>query len=50
MSDPQPPEVTQGWLERARSDLVLGKLAQKTKGVLPEDACFHAQQCAEKAL
>ncbi len=21
-----------------------------TPGVLPEDACFHAQQCAEKAL
>jgi HEPN domain-containing protein len=20
------------------------------RGVLPEDACFHAQQCAEKAL
>lgn len=22
----------------------------RTKGVLYEDACFHAQQCAEKAL
>jgi HEPN domain-containing protein len=50
MNDQQPPEVTQGWLERARSDLTLGKLALKTRGVLPEDACFHAQQCTEKAL
>jgi HEPN domain-containing protein len=50
MNDQQPPEVTQGWLERARSDLTLGKIALKTQGVLPEDACFHAQQCAEKAL
>lgn len=50
MNAPQPPEVTQGWLERARSDLTLGKIALKTTGVLPEDACFHAQQCAEKAL
>lgn len=28
----------------------LGRVALKTSGVLPEDACFHAQQCAEKSL
>jgi HEPN domain-containing protein len=28
----------------------LGRAALDSKGVLPEDAAFHAQQCAEKAL
>ena len=50
MNDVQPPEVLHLWLQRARSDLALGEAALQTPGVLPEDACFHAQQCAEKAL
>jgi HEPN domain-containing protein len=50
MSDVQLPEVLHLWLQRARSDLALGEAALQTPGVLPEDACFHAQQCAEKAL
>ena len=50
MSDPLQTEVVQAWLKRARSDLQLGKAALITPGVLLEDACFHAQQCAEKAL
>ena len=50
MNDQQPPDVTQSWLERPHSDLTLGKIALSTPGVLLEDACFHAQQCAEKAL
>jgi len=50
MSDPLQAEIVQAWLQRARSDLQLGRAALKTAGVLPEDACFHAQQCAEKAL
>jgi HEPN domain-containing protein len=50
MNNPHLPETTAGWIERAHSDLRLGRTALKTKGVLPEDACFHAQQCAEKAL
>jgi len=45
-----PTEVTLTWLQRARSDLQLGRAALNTRGVLPEDAAFHAQQCAEKAL
>ena len=49
MSD-QPPELIQDWLLRARSSLKLGKAGLRTQGVLPEDVCFHAQQCAEKAL
>ena len=50
MSDPLLPEMAQTWLERAHSDLNLGRAALRARGVLPEDACFHAQQCAEKAL
>jgi HEPN domain-containing protein len=45
-----PTEVPLAWLERARSDLQLGRAALNAPGVLPEDAAFHAQQCAEKAL
>ena len=44
------PQVIKDWLKRARSDLELGRAALRTAGVVPEDACFHAQQCAEKAL
>lgn len=43
-------DIVLAWLERAQSDLQLGRKALRTRGVLPEDACFHAQQCAEKAL
>jgi len=28
----------------------MGRAALNARGVLPEDAAFHAQQCAEKAL
>ncbi len=45
-----PNDVVLAWMKRARSDLQLGRVAVRSKGVLPEDACFHAQQCAEKAL
>lgn len=31
-------DVIQAWLQRARSDLRLGRIALRTKGVLPEDA------------
>ena len=45
-----PTDVASAWLQRARSDLQLGRAALRARGVLPEDAAFHAQQCAEKAL
>lgn len=45
-----PSKVVLDWLRRAQSDLQLGKAGMKTKDVLLEDECFHAQQCAEKAL
>lgn len=45
-----PPESPQAWLGRAHSDLALASVALRAPDVLLEDACFHAQQCAEKAL
>ena len=38
------------WLTHALSDLKLGKLGQKKKGILRQQICFHAQQAAEKAF
>ena len=38
------------WLRHAQSDLNLARLASHRPDVLPEQACFHAQQAAEKAL
>jgi HEPN domain-containing protein len=45
-----PADVPLAWLQRARSDIQVGRAALRTEGVMPEDVCFHAQQCAEKAL
>lgn len=50
MNDRTQPDAPEAWLERARSDLALARVAIETPQVLREDACFHAQQCAEKAL
>ncbi len=45
-----PPGSPEDWLVHAESDLNLARIAQAQKDVLPEQACFHAQQAAEKAL
>lgn len=45
-----PPGSPQDWLAHAESDLNLARIAREQKDVLPEQACFHAQQAAEKAL
>ena len=50
MSELPPPDSPKAWLVRARSDLALAQAALTLPGVLLEDACFHTQQCAEKAL
>jgi HEPN domain-containing protein len=50
MNDTPRPDTPQAWIRRAESDLALGTVALATEGVLREDACFHAQQSAEKAL
>lgn len=47
LPEPYQPEA---WLRRAQSDLALARHAAETDDVLPEDAVYHAQQCAEKAL
>ena len=44
------PDSPEAWLARARSDLALAQAVLALPGVLPEDACYHARQCAEKAL
>lgn len=38
------------WLRHAQSDLNLARLASHQPDVLPEQACFHAQQATEKAV
>ncbi len=50
MTDPEQTDISEMWLRRARSDLLLGEVALNTSGVMVEDACFHAQQSTEKAL
>ena len=49
-----PPKEPQGtpreWLAYAESDLKLAGVAKERRDILPELACFHAQQAAEKAL
>ncbi len=44
------PHQPEAWLHRAESDLALARHAAAADDVLPEDAVYHAQQCAEKAL
>ena len=50
MTEPLPVDIAELWMRRARSDLRLGEIAILTPDVMLEDVCFHAQQCAEKAL
>ena len=38
------------WMDHARSDLRLARLAAGDEFVRREHACFHAQQAAEKAI
>jgi HEPN domain-containing protein len=49
-----PPELPQAgsdhdWLRHARSDLALSRM-RKTKTLIYEHLCFHAQQAVEKSL
>ena len=38
------------WLKRARSNLAIARAALRVRDVYLEDACFQAQQAAEKAI
>ncbi len=44
------PGSPRDWLTHAESDLRLARVARERKDIIPEQACFHAQQSAEKAL
>jgi HEPN domain-containing protein len=48
--DPVRLEEARQWFARARNDLRAGKLDLTVTPPLCGDACFHAQQAAEKAL
>jgi HEPN domain-containing protein len=50
MKDPLPAELPQMWIRHAKSDLRMAEIALVSPEILFEDACFHAQQCVEKAL
>ena len=50
MKDPLPADIPQEWMRHPKSDLHMAEMAKINPGILFEDACFHAQQCAEKAL
>ncbi|HVS20848.1 MAG TPA: HEPN domain-containing protein [Pyrinomonadaceae bacterium] len=50
MNERPTPDSPEAWLLRARSDLALARAVLNLPDVLREDACFHAQQCAEKSL
>ena len=42
----RPPE--QGWFEKAEKDMEMARRTMDPKGPIPEMACYHSQQCAEK--
>lgn len=49
MSDPELVREVARWLRYARDDLRVGETILEHEQV-PRAACFHAQQCAEKAI
>ncbi len=38
------------WFEKAEQDLEMARRAMDPQGPIPEMACYHCQQCAEKYL
>ncbi len=48
--DPLRTEEARAWLGRARADLRAAEVDLAAEPPLPEDAAFHCQQAAEKAL
>ena len=50
MSAPSPADVARRWLRFAQDDLKLAEATAATGAYAPHLGCFHAQQCAEKAL
>ena len=50
MNERPAPDSPEAGLQRSRSDISLARAVLNSPDVLREDVCFHAQQCAEKAL
>ncbi|MGH3087929.1 MAG: HEPN domain-containing protein [Rubrobacteraceae bacterium] len=50
MSDAERLREVGRWLRYARDDLRVAEALLERKDILPHLACFHAQQCAEKAM
>lgn len=50
MSDPELLKEVAHWLRYARDDLLGAETFLERKDLAPRLACFHAQQCAEKAI
>jgi HEPN domain-containing protein len=43
--------MTREWVKKAENDfLVASQILRRRKDVVPDAACFHSQQCAEKYL
>ena len=40
----------QAWFEKAEQHLEMARRAMDSRNALPEMACYHCQQCAEKYL
>ena len=49
-SDRRVPGSPDEWMDHAKSDMRLARLAAKDASVRREQVCFHAQQAAEKAI
>ena len=50
MTPPTPADAAKRWLRFALDDLTVAEGAVARGDFAPHIACFHAQQCAEKAL
>jgi HEPN domain-containing protein len=50
MTAPGPADAAGRWLRFAREDLKVAEAAATSDDFAPHIGCFHAQQCAEKAL
>lgn len=50
MNEPDQAPEAQRWMRYAQEDLDAAKLFVGAQTTSPRHACFHAQQCAEKAI
>ncbi len=48
--DPAVQEEALRWLMVAKDDLATARVIARSQSLAPPNACYHAQQCAEKAI